>query len=84
MSKSQSSQPAGSTNFLTYLVVGVTGLGILGFAYLLFGQQLIVAVVVCGLVGGVGCLHYLLWGRALMSDGEREKSSRPAESAPME
>jgi hypothetical protein len=67
-------------NLLTYLLVGVTGLGILGFAYLLFGQQFVLALVMCVLIGGVGCIHYLLWGRSLTVQGEQEKLERASET----
>lgn len=76
MTAPQSPRPTGGTNFLTYTLVGVTGLGILGFAYLLFGQQMLVAVTVCAMVGGIGCAHYWLWGRSLTAELQREQLER--------
>ncbi len=76
MAKSSSELRPSGTNVLTYSLVAVTGLGILGFAYLLFGQQMFVAISVCALVGGVGCAHYWLWGRSLTSELQREQAER--------
>lgn len=63
-----------ASNFLTYLVVGVVGLGALGFLFLLFGELFLLAVVVFALIGGVGCLHYLVWGRSMSEDAQKKQA----------
>jgi hypothetical protein len=58
-----------ASNILTYLLVAVVALGALGFLYLLFGDVFLTAMLIFAVIGGVGCLHYFLWGRS-MSAGE--------------
>lgn len=66
--------PPPGTNWLTYLVVGTVGLGALGFLFLLFGELFLLAIVVFALIAGVGCLHYLLWGRSMSQDANKHRA----------
>jgi hypothetical protein len=68
---SKASPPAGS-NFLTYVTVSVVILGILGFFYLLFGDLFFFAVVIFGIIGGVACIHYFVWGRSMIIKEKKE------------
>ncbi len=70
MNKPTSRPPAGS-NVLTYLVVGIVALGALGFLYLLFGEVFLLAMGVFAVIGGVGCLHYFVWGRSMSEDAKK-------------
>lgn len=60
------------SNVLTYAIVAVFCLGALGFMYLLFGELFVYAVVVFGVVGAVGCMHYLLWGRSMTEQAKKD------------
>ena len=54
----------------------VVGLAAFGFLYLLFGELFLLAVIVFAVIGGVGCLHYFVWGRAMSEEARK----RPADS----
>ena len=60
------------SNLLTYLIVAVFCVGGLGFLYLLFGELFAYALVVFASVAAVGCMHYLLWGRAMTEQAKKE------------
>ncbi len=66
--------PAGS-NFLTYLTVFIVSLGALGFMYLLFGELFFLAALVFAAIGGIGCLHYFMWGKSMIEQGKKEPSA---------
>ena len=66
------SPSSSGSNFLTYLTVGVVALGAMGFMWLLFGELFIVAVAVFVGIGGIGCLHYFVWGRAMTENAKKE------------
>ena len=60
------------SNVLVYAVIALFALGALAFFYLLFGELFILAAVVFALIGGVGALHYFLWGRNLTESAKKE------------
>jgi hypothetical protein len=68
---SKNSPPAGS-NVLTYLTVAIVTLGALGFLYLLFGELFFLAAMVFAVIGGIGCLHYFMWGKTMTENGKKE------------
>jgi uncharacterized membrane protein YuzA (DUF378 family) len=76
MNKPPPNHPPAGSNVLTYLVVAGVGLAAFGFLYLLFGELFLLAMVIFALIGGVGCLHYVLWGRAMSEEARK----RPAEA----
>ena len=75
MNKPPSGRPPAGSNVFTYLVVATVGVGALGFLYLLFGEVFLLAMGVFAVIGGVGCLHYFVWGRSMSEDARK----RPAE-----
>jgi len=79
MHKPSNSGPPAGSNFLTYVTVGVVTLGALGFMYLLFGELFFLAALVFAAIGGIGCLHYFMWGKAMAEKGKEEP---PAEFEP--
>lgn len=60
------------SNVLTFALLGVMALGALAFGYLLFGEFLVIAVAIAIIIGLVGLLHYITWGRALTEQANRE------------
>lgn len=67
-----------ASNVLTYLVVALVALGAFGFLYILFGDVFLLAMGVFVVIGGVGCMHYFLWGRAMSEEARK----RPPEEEP--
>jgi hypothetical protein len=80
MNKPPTGAPPAGSNVLTYLVVVGVGLAAFGFLYLLFGELFLLAMGVFALIGGVGCLHYFVWGRAMSEEARK----RPAETEELE
>ena len=76
MHKPPSGTPPAGSNVLTYLVVAIVSLAAFGFLYLLFGELFLLAMIVFALIGGVGCMHYFVWGRSMSEEARK----RPAES----
>lgn len=70
----RSSPPRGS-NVLVYVVLALVGLGICGFAFLLFGQLFVIGAGVMLIVGMIGGLHYLLWGRSMTEQAKKQAKS---------
>jgi hypothetical protein len=64
--------PAGKSNVLVYVVLGLLGVGAAGFFYLLFAELFFIVVGGVGLVGGLGLLHYFWWGRAMTEAAKKE------------
>ena len=60
------------SNALTYIVVGIVGLGVAGFFFLLFGSQFILAAAIFLGVGLLAGIHYLTWGRAMTEQAKKD------------
>jgi len=65
--------PSGRTTFLAVLLLTLFGAGCFVFCMGLFGHLFIEALLVVGVIGGVGMCHYLLWGRSLSAEVEAER-----------
>lgn len=60
---------------LTVFLGGTVGMFALSFLILITGGLFLHVAMICGVVGGLAAVHYLLWGK-LLSDrtaGEREE-----------
>jgi len=68
--------PPRHSNALTYVVIGIAVVGIMGFFLLLFGQLFLVALAIFLAVSLLAGIHYITWGRALT---EAEKKRAKAE-----
>jgi hypothetical protein len=72
MNRPQAGPSPRGTNLIAYATVGVAIAGALGFMFLLFGEIFLVALAVFSVVGGIGCLHYFLWGRAMTENAKKQ------------
>lgn len=68
--------PAEHSNILTYVVIGIVLVGAAGFFFLLFGELFLIALTVFLLIGTVGGLHYLTWGRAMTEQAKKDAKAR--------
>ena len=64
--------PSRKSNGPVYAVLAILLVGGLAFMYLLFQEKAIIAFVVFAVIGLVGWLHYITWGRSMTEDAKKE------------
>jgi hypothetical protein len=76
------SEPPPASNILTYVVITIVAVGAVGFLFLLFGPLFLVALAPFGLLGALGAVHYLLWGRSFSARADADVEPRPGPDDP--
>ena len=76
------SEPPQPSNVLTYIVIALVAVGVVGFLFLLFGPLFLVALAPFGLLVALGAVHYFLWGRYLSAGADEDAEPRPGPDDP--
>jgi len=73
-----SSESSGRSTLVSILLAILFGGGIFVFCLGLMGPFALQALVVVGIVFGIGLCHYLLWGRSMEREVEAERAASAA------